>query len=662
MKEYTLEALRTPIPMDLLHGAAEVSAKVTGKTARLTAKLSYSAVYGTGERFNGLNQKGRTVSVRVEEQFCNQGEKTYCASPFFVTDTGFALYVKSDCAVVFSFAQQEITAEFPADAAVYLGAGAPADLVAQYMRLTGPAVLPPKWAFAPWISANHWNSQAQVEQQAEALRHYDFPASTLVVEAWSDEATFYIFNGASYTPRKNGEPLRYADFDFSQSPFWQDPAAMIKKLHAAGLHLVLWQIPVYKKQGADEEPNVQNDLDWTDAVQRGLCVKTKEGAPYTIPEKHWFAGSLIPDFTNPETRRTWFAKRQYLLDIGVDGFKTDGGEFVCSDNAAFHDGSTGAEQANRYAEDYTEAYSRFIGPDRVLFSRAGYTGQQKAPCHWAGDHQSTNAELKSVLSAGLSAAMSGIPFWGFDIAGFAGPLPTLDLYRRATMLACFSPIMQWHSEPDGGQFRELMPGGEGNNERSPWNMASAYQRPEFVDEMRFWHKLRMNLLPYLYTTAIDCCEKAAPMMRPLVYGWPDDAQAVEIEDEYLLGESLLIAPLMETDQTQRTLYLPAGRWTGLFSRKTYPGGQAIVSDAEEKFPVYLRAGCALPLFAEAGQPLGQYEGNAVAGKPLHFLLAGSRGTCRFRDEDKNDFTMAWDAGKVEVRGKAQQDLSIEFLP
>ena len=112
-------------------------------------------------------------------------------------------------------------------------------------------------------------------------------------------------------------------------------------------------------------------------------------------------------------------------------------------------------------------------------------GQHTAPCHWGGDQQSTNDELRHVLSAGLSAALSGILFWGFDLAGFAGPLPTLDLYRRATMLACFTPIMQWHSEPDGGQFKELMPGGEGNNERSPWNMAAVYNSPEFVTEMRF---------------------------------------------------------------------------------------------------------------------------------------------------------------------------------
>lgn len=110
------------------------------------------------------------------------------------------------------------------------------------------------------------------------------------------------------------------------------------------------------------------------------------------------------------------------------------------------------------------------------------------------------------------------------------------------MLACFCPIMQWHSEPDGGQFRELMPGGEGNNERSPWNMESAWAVPGFAEEMAFWHRLRMNLLPYLYSEAVRSAAENRPLMRPLVYHWPRSGEARAAWDEFLLGESLLVAP------------------------------------------------------------------------------------------------------------------------
>lgn len=299
---------------------------------------------------------------------------------------------------------------------------------------------------------------------------------------------------------------------------------------------------------------------------------------------------MVPDFTNPAARASWFGKRQYLLDMGVDGFKTDGGEFIHSTDVRFCDGSTGQQGVNRYPRDYTESYRDFIGSERVLFSRAGFSGQHTVPCHWGGDQQSQNRELASVLKAGLSAAASGILFWGFDIAGFAGPLPTLDLYRRATQMACFCPIMQWHSEPDGGQFRELMPGAEGNNERSPWNMAQVYDAPEFLDEIRYWHKLHERLRPYLWRTAQICVKESKPIMRPLVYEWPEDANVLCCQDEYLLGDDLLIAPLLKENVHSRRVYLPSGTWTNFFSGEVYEGGQQILVDSGDKLPVFSRNG------------------------------------------------------------------------
>ena len=125
---------------------------------------------------------------------------------------------------------------------------------------------------------------------------------------------------------------------------------------------MLWQVPVYKKQGPEELSNRQNDLDRSDAQARDLCVQNSDGTPYAIPEGHWFSGSMVPDFTNPDTVESWFAKRRYLLNMGVDGFKTDGGEFICRDDVCFHDGSTGRQGKNRYPQDYTQAYTNFSVP------------------------------------------------------------------------------------------------------------------------------------------------------------------------------------------------------------------------------------------------------------------------------------------------------------
>lgn len=570
------------------------NAKLSRQGSTLTVSLVYHGAYGMGEKFDSLNQKGKTVRNQVVEKFCFQGDKTYCPTPFFWTDTGFGLYVDTCEVTSFTFGEDSIMVSLPEKADVVLFSGTPETMLREYMSLFGPAVLPPEWAMGVWVSANRWNTQKDVEELLEKLKKYDFPASVVVLEAWSDEATFYIWNGAKYRPVAGGMALKYEDFDFTGTP-WPDPKKMIRDIHDAGGRLLLWQTPVYKKQGEDEVQNAQNDLDQEDAAQRKLCVTLPDGTPYAIPQGKWFGGSMVPDFTNPETVKSWFAKRQYLLDMGVDGFKTDGGEFIHDENARFHDGTTGKEGINRYARDYTQSYRDFVGSKGVVFSRAGFSGQHTVPCHWGGDQQSQNSELGSVLKAGLSAAASGMIFWGFDLAGFAGPLPTLDLYRRATQMACFCPIMQWHSEPDGGQFRELMPGAEGNNERSPWNMEESYAAPGFMAEMRYWHKLHERLRPYLWETAQACVRDFKPFMRPLVYEWPEDRDAVNCQDEYLLGDDLLVAPLLEENADSRKVYLPEGKWTGFFDGTEYEGGQTVIAGGDGKLPVFTRNGFGLEL-------------------------------------------------------------------
>ena len=610
-----------------------------GDMAELNITMHYQAAFGMGEKYNGLNQKGNTVVNAVEEKFCFQGEKTYCPVPFFWTDTGFGVYVYTANVTTFHFESEGVRIIFPAGASIVIFTGNPQEIISSYMSLHGPAKLPPKWAFGPWVSANHWDSQKKVYEVLGQLNLHAFPATVIVLEAWSDEATFYIFNGAKYKPEKT-KTLEYEDFDFSQS-MWPNPRKMIQDMNKAGIHLVLWQIPVYKH---DESGviNEQHSLDCYEALEKGLCVHKTDGNVYTIPEGNWFSGSMIPDLTNPDTRAIWFSKRQYLLDIGVEGFKTDGGEFIYDEKTIFADGTKGSSCRNRYAQDYVKSYTDFVGDSRILFSRAGFSGQHTTPMHWAGDQQSVNSELVSALNAGLSAASTGILFWGFDIGGFAGKLPTLDLYRRATQMACFCPIMQWHSEPVGGQFKELMPGGEGNNERSPWNIALAHNDPSFIDEMRYWHNLRMNILPYLYSTALDCVDGLLPMMRPLAYTWPDDKEAVSVEDEYLLGESLLIAPLLIENAKHRKAYLPKGNWVSLFTRCKVKGGSFIDTDIAGSFPVFIRHGSGIALNLDDEKVLGGPVGNRLdTYQNLHFLLAGEQGQYRFRDDLGNDFTIRW---------------------
>ncbi|MDR1468267.1 MAG: glycoside hydrolase [Spirochaetaceae bacterium] len=659
-------------------GTARLSIKQEAEGPLLAIRLPYRGAYGMGEKYDALNQKGRRVVNQVEEHFCRQGDKTYCPMPFFFTDSGFGFYADTLRLTVFDFGE-EICVTLPSGTPFFLFAGSPARIIGAYMSCLGKPVLPPKWVLGPWISANRWRTQAQVEAQIGLLEKHGFPATVLVIEAWSDEATFYIFNGAEYRAVGGGETLAYDDFDFSRSAFWQNPREMIQKLHDAGLRLVLWQIPAYRKQGDDEPVCVQHDHDRAYALENRLCVMDTQGKPYTIPPGHWFADSLLPDFSNPETRRLWFAKRRYLLDIGVDGFKTDGGEFVYREDLIFHDGKTGAEMKNGYAQRYVAAYRDALPEDKVLFSRAGFSGQHTTPLLWAGDQESSFDELRSQLRAGLSAALSGIIFWGFDIAGFAGPLPSSELYLRATQLACFSPIMQWHSEPEGGQFRDIQAQAAGNNERSPWNIA-AFDRSDnpdstdstdtdtLLDKIRFWHRLRMNLLPYLYNEALHCVHHSVPLMRPLIYdgrpliydGWNGEPVGEHIrnaDDQFMLGRSLLVAPVLSPGQDSRRVWLPPGEWYGLFDHRRYQGGRYSEAVSINTIPVFVKGGSGLalnlPATADTDGGLGFSVGNGVTGyQNLRFMLYGNAGQTHFEDDLGNNFTLHWEGAAVTLSGTA----------
>ncbi|SEP59472.1 glycoside hydrolase family 31 protein [Butyrivibrio sp. TB] len=582
-----LETDKTGEIIKIDRGDISITYTKEGEMCQAVIQNNYKHIYGMGEKFDYIDQKGHTCINRVEEKFCNQGDKTYCSIPFFFTDSGWGLFVETDCVTSFEF-EKEIRVNFPVNASLFLFQGKPLDIIKEFNNYLGIINSPPRYAFGPWISANRWNSQKDVEEVVANLENYDFPATVLVLEAWSDEATFYIWNGAKYKEKIGKEAFKYEDFDFSASEQWDDPKQMVKDLTQKGIHTVLWQIPVYKKM-EEGIHNLQNEIDEKYAIDNKLCLYKKDGSPYRIPEGNWFAGSLVPDFSNPETKEAWFSKRQYLLDMGISGFKTDGGEFIYDDSVVSSNNKTGKELKNAYCQEYTRTYYDYLGKENVLFSRAGYTGAQRTPILWAGDHQSTYKELKNVYRAAISAACSGIIFWGFDIGGFAGPLPSADLYLKSTQFACFCPVMQWHSEPDGGQFKEILKGAEGNNERSPWNIARFYGKPELLDEIRKWHKLRMKLIPYIYGEAQKAADKGIPMMRMLFMENPTDEKAYDYEDEYYFGDDLLVAPLFEENIKSRTLYLPKGKWIGMFSKNLYEGGGIVSSDNEE-YPVFIRQG------------------------------------------------------------------------
>ncbi len=444
---------------------------------------------------------------------------------------------------------------------------------------SGTAELPPRWAFGPWMSSNNWDNQALTLREAQKTVDLDLPATVLVLEQWSDEATFYAFNDAVYEPKTGGESFMLGDFQFPEQGRWPDPKAMIQKLHDQGLKVLLWQAPVMKYM--DGLPHTQRDNDEAYMLEKGFAVKKPDGTPYRIPDFEWFKRSLVPDFDNAAAAEWWFAKRRYwFTELGIDGVKSDGGEGVYGDNA----------QRNRYPAVYVGAFHRFVqqetGGNGLTFSRAGFVGAHTVPAHWAGDERSTFEAFRASIRAGLSAGFSGLPFWGFDLGGFNGDIPTAELFLRSAAMAAFCPIMQYHAESKG----------EKNRDRTPWNLAERTGDPRVLPLYRFFAHARMNLLPYLWDEARACVVDGTPLMRALAFEFPGDENVRHVDDEYLLGRALLVAPVVHEGVASRSVVFPAGTWIGLFDRSRVEGPTVrdVVAPLEV-LPVWVRAGSLVAL-------------------------------------------------------------------
>jgi alpha-glucosidase (family GH31 glycosyl hydrolase) len=556
---------------------------------------------GGGERYNAFNQIGNTLDCYVFNQYKDQGIRTYLPIPVVYSDAGFGVFLSQSEYSELDLGETEAgTLYLRSEASeidIMILFGTVREQIRQYVHKTGPAKAVPSWVFGPWMSSNNWDSEAEVDRQIEFTKKHGIPASTLVIEAWSDEATYYLFNDSTLPEQKtdSSQSVSMNALKFPEWGRWPDPGGLVERMHADGIRCVLWQIPVLKQ--VPGLMNKRHDEDVQHALANGFVVTNADGTPYKIPEG-WFKGSYVPDFTNQAAKDWWFANREYLLsDIGVDGFKTDGGECIFGDNLRFHDGSLGKAQRNNYPMEYLRAYHEFAegrGKEIITFSRAGYTGAQTVPTHWAGDEISTWDALTRTLFAGMSASISGVFFWGWDLGGFSGDIPSAELFVRATQLAAFCPIMQYHAESKA----------EENQDRTPWNIATRTNNELALTNYVLFANLRMNFVPYLEHVAAECVTHSLPMLRPLYLEYDNDQKTAEIVDQFMLGKNLLVAPIIEPGCTERLVYLPESEWWSLFEAKWYSAGEHLVRTPLSETNVFLRRGAIIPLAFEETLSLG----------------------------------------------------------
>ncbi|MGD0059112.1 MAG: TIM-barrel domain-containing protein [Verrucomicrobiia bacterium] len=494
----------------------------------LTRKLADGeALWGFGERFDSLNMRGRTMETWIVDAW-GGGNRTYICAPFFISSTGYGLFVnctgkvKFDCGAT---KRDELRIEVPEDGVdVFVFHGTPREILAAYTKLVGRPEAVPDWVFEPWMSRNSYLSEYEVDRVIDKMEAHGLKASAVVLEGWAEGLQNFRF-----------EPGRYPN-----TKQW------IGKLHGRGYHVVCWETPSLWDSAST----------YLDAKTNGFLVLKPDGSELRID---WLENAVKIDFRKPAAREWWQGLHEPLIDMGVDGFKTDGGERMPDE--WFHN-----LHPYYYQRAVLDAF-QLKAKAGVTFARSG-----TAPCagnttFWGGDQSSSWNDFPRVVRAGLSAALSGFAYWGHDIGGYSGT-PTKSLYIRWLELGALSPIMELH----------------GTTPREPW-----YYDDETVRIAKYYFDLRWRLRDYLLAAAKSAREDGVPMWRPLLYEFPDDPATYNIDDEFVLGSDLLVAPLL-TEFGERTVYLPRGEWGNVWTREKIGGPKTItVRPGLSEIPVFARA-------------------------------------------------------------------------
>lgn len=551
-------------------------------------------VVGFGERYDAVDQRGRTLDAVVFEQYKAQGAhgRTYLPMPYALvvgTSASWGFHVRTAQRTWYDVGATTpdrlvVEADLDGSDALSVGvfSGTPAAVLRGFLAEAGRPEELPDWVFRLWASGNEWNTQARVMAELDAHRQHDIPVGALVIEAWSDESTFTAFRDARYEVNEDGAPHRLADFTFPADGAWPDPRGMVEELHSRDVRVLLWQIPLLKMR---PHPRGQLAADARAAVAGGFVVTEADGRPYRN-RGWWFPLALMPDLASEKAREWWTSKRRYLVEeLGIDGFKTDGGEHAWGRDLV-HGSGRGLAGNNRFPVEYARAYGdllRSAGKAPVTFSRAGFTGSQAHGAFWAGDEDSTWDGFRSAVVAGVTAGACGIVYWGWDLAGFSGDVPDAELYLRAAAASAFMPIMQYHSEFNHHRLPL--------RDRTPWNVASQTGDERVLPVFRRFAHLRERLVPYLSSSAASAVAGGSPLMRGLFFDFPADADAWSVVDrQFLLGDSLLVAPVLSPGASEWDVYLPAGSWVDVWTGAAFEGGRTVTRPVPlDEVPVYCRA-------------------------------------------------------------------------
>ena len=477
-------------------------------------------IFGCGESFTSLNKKGQKLVLWAADAQSTASQQMYKPIPFFLSNRGYGMFVhtSSPCTFDFGFTQDGTKSLFVGEDQLdlFIFIGNPSEILTEYTSVTGKSPLPPLWSFGLWMSRFSYQSQDEVKKVADNLRKYSIPCDVIHIDAG------WFKKGIN------------CDFEFSKEQF-PEPKKMMKELNEKGFKTSLWQIPYFTPL---------NPI-FNEVVDQGLYVKDGNGNVATE--------DAILDLSNEKTVEWYRGKLKKLFDLGASVIKADFGEaapykgFYASGRSGFFEHNLYPLRYNRLVGEITKEETG----NHIIWARSAWAGSQRYPLHWGGDAEVSDTGMYGTLRGGLSFGLSGFTFWSHDIGGFSGA-PKEELFLRWA----FMGLMSSHSRVHGFPPRE------------PWEFSETFQ-----ETFRKIVELRYRLMPYLYTQAALACSKGLPLVKALLLNYPGDPTAWLVEDQYLLGNDLLVAPLFEAGTNSRQTYLPEGEWIDYFSKQTYPGKQ-----------------------------------------------------------------------------------------
>ncbi|XSG73128.1 alpha-xylosidase [Herpetosiphon llansteffanensis] len=475
-------------------------------------------VYGLGERFTAFVKNGQSVDVWNQDGGTGS-EQAYKNVPFYLTNRGYGVFVNQPENVAFEIASEKVSrVQFSVQGQsleyFVIYGPTPKDILEKFTALTGRPALPPAWSFGLWLTTSFTTS-------------YDEATVTSFIQGMADrDLPLHVFHFDCFWMRE----FHWCDLEWDSRTF-PDPEGMLKRLKDRGLKICVWINPYIAQRSAL----------FREGMEHGYLVKKPNGDVWQ--SDMWQSGMGLVDFTNPDACAWYAAKLKGLLDMGVDCFKTDFGERIPTD-VAYFDGSDPQRMHNYYTHLYNKVVFDLLQTERglndaVLFARSATAGGQQFPVHWGGDCESTFESMAESLRGGLSLGLSGFGFWSHDIGGFEG-LPPVEVYKRWIAFGMLSSHSRLHGN---------------HTYRVPW----IYDE-EAVDVLRHFTKLKSRLMPYLYGTAVTASTSGIPVMRAMLLEFPNDPTCDYLDRQYMLGDSLLVAPVFAYDNTV-SYYVPAGRWT-----------------------------------------------------------------------------------------------------